>query len=158
MDTCVPNARPDTPPRRGRIVIVDDHEFFAACLRTLLDNESDLMVCDVTASSADLDDRVRRLDPDLLVIDLSLGAESGVALARRLRQEHRIGTPILFVSTLGCPSEAELASIDRCAFIAKTRRPAQFLAAVRELLDDPRRRAPFRSASPGLACELIPAM
>src|SRR4051812_14196529 len=32
---------------RRQVLIVDDHNFFAGCLRTLLDHESDLVVCDI---------------------------------------------------------------------------------------------------------------
>jgi DNA-binding NarL/FixJ family response regulator len=74
------------PTAKRRVLIVDDHSFFAACLRTLLDNESDLVVCDIAANSLHLRERIDRLRPDLLVIDLSLGPENGLELGQRLRR------------------------------------------------------------------------
>jgi DNA-binding response OmpR family regulator len=125
-----PAARVDT---RRRVLILDDHNFFAACLRTLLDNESDLVVCDIMANSIDLRSRIERLRPDLLVIDLSLGTESGLEVGQRLRSLG-ILTPILFVSSMSSPVQAQLAGISRAAFIAKSRSPAEFLAALRAIL------------------------
>lgn len=125
-----PGARADA---RRRVLILDDHNFFAACLRTLLDNESDLVVCDIMANSIDLRGRIERLRPDLLVIDLSLGAESGLEVGQHLRSLG-IGTPILFVSSMSLPVQAQLAGISRAAFIAKSRTPTEFLAALRAIL------------------------
>ncbi|MES2694266.1 MAG: response regulator [Verrucomicrobiota bacterium] len=112
---------------------MDDHNFFAACLRTLLDNESDLMVCDIAANSGEVRERIERLKPDLLVIDLTLGAESGLEVGQRLRALE-IETPILFVSTMRTPTRGQLAAIPHSAFIAKSRKPAEFLTALRAVL------------------------
>jgi DNA-binding NarL/FixJ family response regulator len=149
MHTLLPASKAVTPMQKRRILIVDDHSFFAACLRTLLDNESDLVVCDVTTNSIELGDRVARLRPDLLVIDLTLGAESGLQLGKRLRELH-IRTPILFISTLGVPSREDLAGVPDSAFITKSRRPSEFLSALREILA-PRERAGIRCAEFSLA-------
>ena len=118
---------------RRRVLILDDHDFFAACLRTMLDHESDLVVCDIMTNSAELRERIERLRPDLLVIDLSLGAENGLEVGRRLRSLG-ILTPILFVSSMSSPVQEQLAEISRSAFIAKSRTPAEFLAALRGTL------------------------
>lgn len=118
---------------RRRVLILDDHDFFAACLRTLLEHESDLVVCDIMTNSIELRERIERLRPDLLVIDLSLGAESGLDVGQRLRSLG-ILTPILFVSSMSSPVQEQLAEISRSAFIAKSRTPAEFLAALRAIL------------------------
>lgn len=137
------------PLTRRRVLIVDDHPFFAACLRTLLDNESDLVVCGYAATSAELGPRIERLRPDLLVIDLSLGAESGLELGRHLRAL-QITTPILFTSTVRELTRAELDGVPRSGFIAKTQKPAAFLAALRAILDQDLA-APAPGEDPALA-------
>lgn len=118
---------------KRRVLIVDDHDFFAACLRTLLDNESDLIVCDVATTSMELSARIERFRPDLLVIDLSLRTESGLALGQHLR-ELNIMTPILFISTLGRPTNGQLDRVSSASFIAKSKKPVDFLAALRATL------------------------
>lgn len=119
---------------RRLVAIVDDHTFFAACLRALLDGESDLAVCGVASAPHELGDRLPRLEPDLLVIDLTLGTESGLDLARRLRLEHHVTVPILFLSSLVRPSPEQLAGAVPCDFVAKTGRPAELLAVIRQML------------------------
>jgi DNA-binding NarL/FixJ family response regulator len=120
--------------RKRRVLIVDDHWFFAACLRTFVDDQADFVVCDVAPCSADLRERIRRLEPDLLVIDLALGGERGLSLGERLRGQG-VRTPILFVSTLARPSRAELDAVGSCAFGAKSKKPLEFLRILRRTLD-----------------------
>jgi DNA-binding NarL/FixJ family response regulator len=136
MPPTIPADAADAAPVKRRVLIVDDHRFFGACLRAALDSESDLAVCDITASSAELTARIDRLRPDLLIIDLSLGAESGLDLGRRLRALE-ITTPILFISTLGQPTRAALEAVRHSAFAAKTQKPAEFLTALRSMLAPP---------------------
>jgi CheY-like chemotaxis protein len=137
MRTLVPRSNPAIRlPYRRRVLIVEDHPFFAACLRSLLDSEGDLVVCDIAPNSTDLIPRIERLRPDLLIIDLSLGTECGLRLGRQLRQI-RISTPILFMSSLARPAREQLSTIAHSAFVPKGRKPAEFLAALREILDPP---------------------
>lgn len=133
MHALLPSGRNEGPAVRRTILIVDDHYFFAACLRTLLENEADLAVCDIATDSGQLLERIERLRPDLFVIDLSLGKECGLQLGRRLRALN-IETPILFASTTKAPAAVELSTISRSAFIAKSSAPGEFLAALRALL------------------------
>jgi DNA-binding NarL/FixJ family response regulator len=125
---------------KRRILIIDDHDFFAACLRAMLDNESDLVVCDIMTNSQDLRERIERLKPDLLVVDLSLGAESGLEIGQRLRTM-QISTPILFVSSMTAPTQDQLAAVPHAAFIAKTKTPGEFLTALRTILAPPATKA-----------------
>lgn len=133
MHTLLPPSLAVSAAGKHRVLIVDDHNFFAACLRTLLDNESDLVVCDITTGSETMNSRIDRLRPDLLVIDLSLGTENGLELGRRLR-ERKVMTPILFISTLGRPTEAQMDTVPASSFIAKSKKPTEFLAALRSTL------------------------
>ena len=45
-----------TPAAPRRILIVDDNWFFAACLRMVINQEADLVVCDIARSARDLAD------------------------------------------------------------------------------------------------------
>lgn len=141
-------------PTKRRVLIVDDHRFFAGCLRTLLDAESDLVVCDVTNRIDELPARIQRLQPDLLVIDLALGDENGLAVGQRLRSQG-VRTPILFMSTMRTLSEGQLATVRHAAFAAKSRSPAQFLAVLRRVLQ--RQETAQPAAEPRLGFEPIAA-
>ena len=126
--------RPPSPPAaKRRLLIVDDNWFFAACLRTVIDQEADLVVCDTARSSARLPEAIRHYAPDLLLIDLTLGNDSGLQLADTLRRSG-VATPILLISSLVTPARRELERIGRCAFWPKGEAHG-FLRRVRRLLD-----------------------
>lgn len=118
---------------KSRVLIVDDNWFFAAGLRVLIDNEDDLLVCDCIRSEQHLVERIHLLHPHLLVIDLSLGRQSGLEVARSLRQQS-VETPILFISSAFEPSPAEFATVEKCSFAQKGSRPTEVLKSIRKAL------------------------
>ena len=68
---------------RARILIVDDHQVVAQGLRLLLDGHFDIV--DTIADGRFVVDAVRRLKPDLILLDLSMPAVSGLEAMRQLK-------------------------------------------------------------------------
>ena len=68
---------------RMRCVIVDDDEAFIQAARTLLEREG-MTVTGVVGGGAEAVQRVRALRPDVVLIDIRLGEESGFEAARQL--------------------------------------------------------------------------
>ena len=66
-----------------RCLIVDDNEPFLDAARTLLEREG-LTIAGVASTSADALREAGSLQPDVVLVDVSLGEESGFELARRL--------------------------------------------------------------------------
>ena len=75
-------------PARRRVVVVDDHAAFADLLRLALDGLDDLECAGTARTPAAAVELVERLEPDIAVVDLMLGAEDGLDLVRRLRAAH----------------------------------------------------------------------
>jgi DNA-binding NarL/FixJ family response regulator len=66
-----------------RCLIVDDRPDFCEAARELLEGQG-VAVVGVAASSAEAVQSVRELRPEVALVDIDLGAESGFDLARRL--------------------------------------------------------------------------
>jgi CheY-like chemotaxis protein len=66
-----------------RCLIVDDSTRFLEAACTLLKGEG-IPVVGVASTSAEALERARDLEPDVVLVDISLGEESGFDLARRL--------------------------------------------------------------------------
>lgn len=146
--SCSPQASRRSP-RRRRLLIVDDNDFIRSSLAALLDHEPDLLVCGTAASGSALDQSIADCHPDLLVIDLLLGAENGLDLARSLRQRG-IDTPFCFTSSLSTPAAGVLHQIGRCSFWRKGGHYDVLLNRIREMLtrySPGARRAPRQHAS-----------
>ncbi len=71
---------------RPRILIVDDNEAIRKALCRLL-HAQDWEVCGEAADGPDAIDAVRRLDPDLVIMDLFMPTMSGIDAAREIRQQ-----------------------------------------------------------------------
>jgi DNA-binding NarL/FixJ family response regulator len=69
-----------------RCLIVDDSPRFLAAARGLLEREG-IMVVGVASNIAEAMQRADELRPDLTLVDIGLGNESGFELARRLSRE-----------------------------------------------------------------------
>jgi DNA-binding NarL/FixJ family response regulator len=117
-----------------RIVIVDDSPSFLDAARTHLEREG-LRVVGTASTTAEALDRARELRPDVMLVDISLGDESGFELIRRLALTGAEGEPVaIVVSTHSETDFAELiAASEAIGFVPK---PELSAAAIRRLFDD----------------------
>ena len=120
------------PEAMLRCLIVDDSTRFLDAARRLLERQG-IAVVGVASTSADALQRAEELRPDVTLVDIDLGGESGLELVRRLhRQAHRTPAPVILISTHAEQDYAELiAASPAVGFLAKT---ALSAAAVRDLL------------------------
>ncbi len=72
---------------RKRIVIVDDHPVLRNGLARLIDAKDGFEVCGEAGEAVEAMEMIKKLKPDLAIIDLVLPGESGIALTKRIRTE-----------------------------------------------------------------------
>jgi DNA-binding NarL/FixJ family response regulator len=113
-----------------RCLIVDDNGGFRDAARSLLERE-EIDVVGVASNSAEARARVADLHPDVVLVDIALGGESGFELARTLARQ---GAPkLILISTLPEVDFVDLiAASPALGFIAKSELSAR---AVRDLVD-----------------------
>jgi chemotaxis response regulator CheB len=121
--------------QRHKLLIVDDNPFFSACLMSLINAEPDMVVCGDATSGATLDSTLAVCSPDVILMDLGLGPESGLGIARKLRQDD-VTTPFIFISSLGTPPAATLRKIGRCAFLKKGDVDSGILRLIRKVISE----------------------
>ena len=82
-----------------RVLIVDDSPVFLDAARRLLEREG-VSVVGAASTSEMAIDATERLRPDVVLVDIMLGQESGIDLARRL-VERPVGAPavVILIST-----------------------------------------------------------
>jgi signal transduction histidine kinase/CheY-like chemotaxis protein len=76
-----------SPPRRGRkrILIVDDHELMRRGIRGLLENQTDLEICGEAKNGSEAVQKNRELNPDLIILDLTMPGSGGLSAANHIR-------------------------------------------------------------------------
>ena len=75
------------PPEAKRIVIVDDHPLFRKGLQELIHSDGTFAVCGEAGNASEAMDVIRRLSPDLVIVDLSLPGANGIELIKNIRAE-----------------------------------------------------------------------
>ena len=84
-------------PEAKRIVIVDDHPLFRKGLEQLIQSEDGFAVCGEANNAPEAMDVIRKLNPDLAIVDLSLPGANGIELIKNIRAEFS-KLPILVLS------------------------------------------------------------
>jgi DNA-binding NarL/FixJ family response regulator len=68
-----------------RILIVDDHPLFREGLRQMIERNPEWVVCGEASDASEAHSLMPELQPDLVIIDISLGGSSGIDLIKTLK-------------------------------------------------------------------------
>jgi DNA-binding NarL/FixJ family response regulator len=125
-----------------RILVVDDHRTFAELLTLGLESQPDLTCVGHAQNTEEAFRLVREVRPDLVIMDLQLGHEDGVAATRQLVHEHPGLAVVVLTAHADTRHLARAAAAGACAFVSKTGALEEILATVRaarpgQLLLDP---------------------
>jgi DNA-binding NarL/FixJ family response regulator len=74
-------------PRR-RLLLVDDHPIVSRALADLVNHEQDLEVCGIANDYASTLQKTGALQPDLLVLDITLHGRGGLELLKDIKAQH----------------------------------------------------------------------
>ena len=80
------------------IVIVDDSEHFLERARAVLETDG-ISVIGVASTAAEAVERIEVLRPDVALVDIDLGDESGFDVARRLASAPNLACGVIMVSS-----------------------------------------------------------
>ena len=126
-------------PEPLRCLIVDDNPSFLEAARTLLEREG-LTVAGVASNGAEALREAESLRPDVILLDISLGDESGLDVARTLHADEQAGGATVILISTHSPSDfGDL--IDECpnaGFIPKAELSAD---AIRTIFEGSRNQA-----------------
>jgi two-component system, NarL family, nitrate/nitrite response regulator NarL len=116
-----------------RCLIVDDSPRFLAAARGLLEREG-IAVVGVASTGEEALRRIEELRPDVTLVDIDLGGESGFDVVRRLHQDAGVAPArLILISTHTEDDYADLiAGSPTAGFLSKT---ALGAAAIRDLLE-----------------------
>ena len=120
--------------KRARVLLVDDHSLVRSGLRELIDAQPDLRTCAEAANLAEAQLAIVNVEPDVIVLDLTLGREDGRDLLRWLALRHG-AAPTLVLSML---EEALYASdvlaLGARGYLSKSCPPDSIIRGIRSVL------------------------
>ena len=113
-------------------LIVDDNALFLEGAADLLSREG-LDVIGVASNGAQAIQLVSELRPDVTLVDIDLGDEDGLEVARQLSHTSAVHSKVILISTHAEDDLAQLIAMSPAlGFVPKTRLSAQ---AIRDLLE-----------------------
>lgn len=127
-------TQPGDGVRKYRILVVDDHPIVREGLARVIDQSSDLCVIGHAENIHEGLEAVEVVKPDIVIVDLSLGRQSGIELIKDLRARYP-RLPVLVHSMYDETMYAE-----RClragakGYVMKQEAPQTLLEAVRHVL------------------------
>ena len=115
------NSVVESQPKAIRVVIVDDNSEFLDSARRLLEHQG-VRVVGVASTNADGLRYVQELQPDVTLVDVNLGEESGFDLAEALQDSgDGAPVPVILISTHAEPDLADmLETSPAIGFLAKS--------------------------------------
>ena len=120
--------------RARSVFIVDDHPIVRQGLAQLIDQEDDLAVCGEAADVREARAALPEVQPDVVILDLSLRDSDGLELIKDIRSKYR-QLPVLVLSMHDESIYAErLLSAGANGYIMKQAAADQLLTAVRRVL------------------------
>jgi DNA-binding NarL/FixJ family response regulator len=119
---------------KARIIIVEDHPIVRRGLKQLIEMEADLNVCAEAEDAVTALQRVKELKPNLVIIDISLKAGSGLELIKDVNALFP-NMPLLVVSMHDESFYAErVISAGALGYIMKSEAYQNIMQAVRKVL------------------------
>lgn len=128
-----------TQTRQFRIMIVDDHPLIRQGMSAMLSGQDDLIVCGEAADADSAIALITDLNPDLVILDMSLKSGTGLDVIKQLcsnkRGHTRRTTPILVHSMYNDNLYAERAlQAGAMGYVNKQESPETVLSAIRLVL------------------------
>ena len=119
---------------KQRVLIIDDHSVLREGLAMVLNQEPDLQVCGEAADAPEAIQAVTALQPDAMIVDLSLTSGSGLELIKDIKAQHP-DVPMLVLSLHDEELYAErVLRAGARGYIMKRASTAELLAALRKVL------------------------
>lgn len=120
---------------KKQILLVDDHAIVRQGLRNLIEAASDLEVCGEGANREDALKGCDTQNPDLVVIDLCLGQDSGLALIKDVTVQHPDVKVLVFSMQDELFYAERVLRAGASGYLSKEEKPELLVQAIRSVLD-----------------------
>jgi two-component system, NarL family, response regulator NreC len=122
---------PETTVRRLRIVLADDHATVRQGLRLLIDAQPDLKVVAEAADGKAVLQLAQELDPDVVVMDISMPGTSGLTATRVLKEARPHAAIVVLTRHADDAYLHEMLRAGAAAFVLKQSPSTELIQAIR---------------------------
>ncbi len=116
-----------------RLVIADDHPVVRTGLKGMLGSSDDFMVVGEASSGVEAVELTKRLQPDVVIMDLRMAQMDGTTAIAQMRQRH-LTTPVLVLTTYDSDTDIRHAiEAGATGYLLKDASREQLFAAIRNV-------------------------
>lgn len=115
-----------------KVLVVDDSVFMRKLLSDLFAGEADFSVVDTARNGQEALDKIKRLKPDVVTMDVEMPVMDGITALEKVMKE--CPTPVVMVSSLthaGAVATLRALELGAVDFVAKTAGPISNITAIR---------------------------
>jgi len=118
-----------------RILVIDEHPVVRRGIAELVSQQEGLELCGEAANPATALEEIARHGPDLVILELGIGAGAGLGLIRSIRESYP-GVAVLVLTMHDASFHAEMAlRAGARGFLTKQEASDHFIPAVRHVLN-----------------------
>ncbi|MDP8905847.1 MAG: response regulator transcription factor [Chloroflexota bacterium] len=121
------------PDQRTKILLVDDHALFRVGMRQILEREPDFDVVGEAEDARDAFTMAVELNPDIVLLDLSLPAPGGIETTQRIKREVPSSGIIALAVAEDEDQLFEAIKAGAAAFVLKDVSPDDLVAVIRRV-------------------------
>jgi two-component system nitrate/nitrite response regulator NarL len=115
-----------------RVLLADDHRLFVEALEAILAPDKRIEVVGRAANGAEAVDLARELEPDVVLMDISMPVLDGIEATRRLRAELPGARVLMLTGSNARQDVAKARKAGAAAYVTKDRIAADLVAAILE--------------------------
>ena len=114
-----------------RVLIVDDHQIVRTGLRTFLELQDDIAVVGEAADGLAAVDLAARLEPDVVLMDIVMPEQDGIAATRKIKELHNDIGVIALTSFVGDEQVMPALEAGASSYLLKDVTPGELVEAIR---------------------------
>lgn len=133
MEPHVPLATTQSNSAPIRLVLVDDHAVLRTGLANVLNFDGGLRVVAEADDGEAAIKAWRELQPDVMLLDVSMPGIDGIETLQRLRREFPAARVLMLTSSEAPEDVRHALAAGACGYVTKTVRRAELVAAIREV-------------------------
>lgn len=120
----------------ARLLIVDDHEIFRRGLRALLEPSVEWEICGEAVDGVDAVEQCKSLQPDIVVLDVSMPRLNGLEAARLIRKEYPKSRIVMITQHDSPQIRTAALEAGARAFVTKSAVGSELVSALRNLIGE----------------------
>lgn len=127
-------AQQPTEMKTARLLVVDDHEIFRRGLRALLEPSPEWQICGEAVDGVDAVEQWKSLQPDIVILDVSMPRLNGLEAARLIRKENPASQIVIITQHDSPQIRSAAIEAGARAFVTKSAVGSELVSALRDII------------------------